>query len=396
LVLAFAFATGSAFAQSALSDFASPEVSGTPTVEPSLAPVVLLDQPPNQVNGLFADASQFIGDQFVVPVSFGALGITEMVLWGGYFPENCPNPTDVIDLIITNDAGGVPGAVVDSRSGVEADARVDTGVDLFGVDEWMFTFDYSASPVILTPGTYWVEFRNAPSCSTNFFWETGDLDGTNGILNGIFSQDSGATWNPTAFDQAILINGDDAIPVELISFDVVVIGTDVSLNWATASETNNAGFEVQLQEGENWNALGWIEGHGTTTEAQTYSYTADDLGVGTHTFRLKQIDFDGVFAYHGNVEVTVETPGTHEISSAYPNPFNPQSQFTLAVAQDQVVTAELYNTLGQRVAVLFSGTVEANQAQLVTIDGAGLASGMYIVRVNGERFSDALSVTLLK
>ena len=60
------------------------------------------------------------------------------------------------------------------------------------------------------------------------------------------------------------------------------------------------------------------------------------------------------------------------------------------------MTAELYNTLGQRVSVLFNGTVEANQAQLVTVDGAGLASGMYIVRVTGERFADALSVTLLK
>ena len=186
------------------------------------------------------------------------------------------------------------------------------------------------------------------------------------------------------------------IPVELISFDAIVSGTDVSLNWATASETNNAGFEVQVQDGESWNALGWVEGHGTTTEAQTYSYTAEDLGVGTHTFRLKQIDFDGAFEYSDELEVTVETPGTHLITSAYPNPFNPQSQFTLAVAQDQLVTAELFNTLGQLVAVLFNGTVEANQAQLVTIDGAGLASGMYVVRVTGERFSDALSVTLLK
>ena len=186
------------------------------------------------------------------------------------------------------------------------------------------------------------------------------------------------------------------VPVELISFDAVVSGTDVSLNWATVSETNNAGFEVQMLNGESWNALGFVEGHGTTTEAQTYSYTAEDMGVGTHMFRLKQIDFDGAFEYSDELEVTVETPGTHLITSAYPNPFNPQSQFTLSVAQDQVVTAELFNTLGQRVAVLFNGTVEANQAQLVTIDGAGLASGMYIVRINGERFSDALSVTLLK
>ena len=189
---------------------------------------------------------------------------------------------------------------------------------------------------------------------------------------------------------------DVPIPVELVSFDAVVNGTDVSLNWETASETNNAGFEVQILDGEDWNALGFVEGNGTTTEAQTYHFTIQDMSVGTHTFRLKQIDFDGQFEYHGDVEVTVETPGTHLITRAYPNPFNPQSQFTLAVAQDQRVTAELYNTLGQRVSTLFNGTVEANQAQLVTIDGAGLASGMYVVRVTGERFADALRVTLLK
>ncbi|MCH7639425.1 MAG: T9SS type A sorting domain-containing protein [Bacteroidetes bacterium] len=186
------------------------------------------------------------------------------------------------------------------------------------------------------------------------------------------------------------------VPVELVSFTGAANGTDVTLNWETASETNNAGFEVQMLDGETWNALGFVNGHGTTTEAQTYSFTAGDIPIGTHVFRLKQIDFDGVFEYSGEVEVTVETPGTHLISSAYPNPFNPQSQFTLAVAQEQHVTAELYNTLGQRIAVLFEGTVEANQPQLVTIDGAGLSSGMYIVRVNGENFSDALSVTLLK
>ena len=189
---------------------------------------------------------------------------------------------------------------------------------------------------------------------------------------------------------------DPPLPVEMTSFTSQVNGTSVALNWETASETNNAGFEVQMREGDGWNPLGFVEGHGTTTEAQTYSFDVGELGVGTHAFRLKQIDFDGAFEYSDGVEATIETPGTHLISSAYPNPFNPQSQFTLAVAQEQHVTAELFNTLGQRVAILFSGSVEANQPQLVTIDGAGLASGMYVVRVTGERFSDALSVTLLK
>ena len=193
-----------------------------------------------------------------------------------------------------------------------------------------------------------------------------------------------------------VVFGDFVTPVELVAFTGVATSLSVTLSWETASETNNSGFEVQMQNGEGWDVLSFVEGHGTTTEAQTYSYSAEGMGVGTHVFRLKQIDFDGAFEYSGEIEVTIETPGTHLISNAYPNPFNPQSQFTLAVAQDQVVTAELFNTLGQRVAVLFDGSVEANQPQLVTIDGAGLASGMYVVRVTGERFADALSVTLLK
>ncbi len=191
------------------------------------------------------------------------------------------------------------------------------------------------------------------------------------------------------------INGGE-IPVELTAFTAMVNGTDVTLAWETASETNNAGFEVQMRQGEGWATLGFVEGHGTTTEAQAYSYTAEGLGVGTHTFRLKQIDFDGAFEYSGEVEATVEVVGTHLLSNAYPNPFNPQAQFSLAVARDQHVTAELFNMLGQRVATLFDGTLEANDARIVQIDGRGLASGTYVVRIAGETFSDALRVTLAK
>ena len=187
-----------------------------------------------------------------------------------------------------------------------------------------------------------------------------------------------------------------AVPVELVAFDAQVDGDHVVLNWETSSETNNAGFEVQMMQGEDWQALGFVEGNGTTTETQTYSYTAEGMDVGIHSFRLKQIDFDGAFEYSPEVEATIEVVGTHQLSNAYPNPFNPQSQFNLAVARDQRVTAELYNVLGQRVATLFNGTIEANSTQIVRIDGSALASGAYIVRIAGETFSDALRVTLAK
>ena len=142
--------------------------------------------------------------------------------------------------------------------------------------------------------------------------------------------------------------------------------------------------------------MGFVEGNGSTTEEQSYTCEVINSNVGTHILRLKQIDFDGAFEYSPEVEATIELIGTHQLSSAYPNPFNPQSQFRLAVAQDQHVTATLYNALGRRVSVLFNGQIEAQTARVVAIDGEALPSGTYFIRVSGETFVDALQVTLAK
>ncbi len=277
------------------------------------------------------------------------------------------------------DSSDLDGVVINFANGNPFDAET-MGGTILGTEFVCTTdgeCDFFPNPD-LGPGTDLADFNTESAVGIWNFCVGDSAGGDNGFLN----------------DVTLTIDGN--IPVELVAFSAQTNGTAVSLNWETASETNNAGFEVQMQNGEDWDVLSFVEGNGTTTEAQTYSYNAGDMAVGTHAFRLKQIDFDGAFEYSDEVEATIETPGSHLISSAYPNPFNPQSQFTLAVAQEQQVTAELFNTLGQRVAVLFQGTVEANQAQQLTIDGAGLASGMYVVRVNGERFADAFSVTLLK
>ena len=269
----------------------------------------------------------------------------------------------------------------------------------------MFTLPASVN---LVPETYWVSVQGEGVNvlgGERWFWDRTDLGVSNtqfnyenplgGYANGCTSWMPYVNCGGDVADLSFALGG-DLIPVELVSFDVLMNGSDVTLNWETASETNNAGFEVQMLQGDSWGALGFVEGHGTTTEAQSYAFTAGSMEPGTYAFRLKQIDFDGAFEYSGEVEATIEVVGTHVLSQAYPNPFNPQAQFTLAVASDQQVTATLYNVLGQQVAILFEGTVEANAQQRLTIDGTGLASGAYVVRIAGETFSDALRVTLAK
>ena len=91
-----------------------------------------------------------------------------------------------------------------------------------------------------------------------------------------------------------------------------------------------------------------------------------------------------------------DTPSTHVLEAAYPNPFNPEATFRFAAYEQQHVRAVLVDVLGRIVATLFEGEVPAGQMQTVRIDGAGLPSGTYAVRLTGEAFSDALTVTLLK
>ena len=92
----------------------------------------------------------------------------------------------------------------------------------------------------------------------------------------------------------------------------------------------------------------------------------------------------------------VELPGDYDLSAAYPNPFNPSTQFELVVKEAQEVKAEVYDMLGRRVAVLHDGRMEANQKQRLRFEARTLASGNYVLRVQGEHFAATQTMMLVK
>ena len=190
------------------------------------------------------------------------------------------------------------------------------------------------------------------------------------------------------------------LPVELTSFETVIDGRDALLIWETASETNNAGFDVQHRYVDDATAafetLTFVEGHGTTELPQTYRYRVDDVAPGHHAFRLKQIDFDGTFEYSPEVEVAVGIPTAYHLSAAYPNPFNPETQFSLSVARAQQVQVTVYDVVGRRVAGLHDGIIEAQTTQAFRFEAGSLPSGLYLVWVVGERFLTSQTITLVK
>ncbi len=204
------------------------------------------------------------------------------------------------------------------------------------------------------------------------------------------------TETVTDFSIFTITDSFNPLPVELVSFDAVADLKDVILRWETASETNNAGFEVQIAVADTFEALGYVEGHGTTLDPQQYEYQVTDLEAGRHLFRLKQVDFDGTFEYSPEVEIITELPEVYALSPAYPNPFNPQTQFTLSVAREQQVRVEVYNLLGRRVALLFDGRLRAHQAHPFTFDAEALPSGLYFYRATGQTFTTTRTILLQK
>ncbi|MEM6336119.1 MAG: hypothetical protein AAF752_06100 [Bacteroidota bacterium] len=198
----------------------------------------------------------------------------------------------------------------------------------------------------------------------------------------------------------------EPLPVELISFTVTTDGLDAILAWATSSEVDNAGFFVErLALGgadepvgsSGWTELDFVVGAGTSVEEVRYAYTVTGLNPGAYRFRLRQVDFDGAFEYSPEVEAAVEVPGSHLLTEAYPNPFNPLATFTLGVAIRQDVRVEVFDATGRRVALLHDGELSANTMYTFRIDGSDLPSGLYLYRAVGERFvSPAQRILLVK
>lgn len=196
-------------------------------------------------------------------------------------------------------------------------------------------------------------------------------------------------------------SGSCGLPVELTSFDAVVDGNNVLLKWQTASEQSALGFGIEHQNVSTGAASAWTEAAfvaatGESSSLRDYAASVAALPSGQHAFRLRVVDVDGTFEYSETVEVGVEHPESFVLGSAYPNPFNPSTSFTLAVKQSQNVEVGLFDLLGRRVVDVYSGPVEANATRVFRIDASELTTGLYLIRATGQFDTRSSPVLLVK
>jgi hypothetical protein len=204
--------------------------------------------------------------------------------------------------------------------------------------------------------------------------------------------------DPVAYYQTIVT--DTEVPVELMSFTFEVSGNSIILNWVTATETNNLGFEVQRITSGEFSTIGFINGYGTSTETHRYSYIDKDLQPGVYTYRLKQIDLDGSAYYYDQLNVEVLNPVQFSLEQNYPNPFNPSTKISYSLAVDSRVNLTVFNLLGEEVATLVNSEVAAGNYD-VNFNAANLNSGVYFYKIDavgtdGSEFSQVRKMMLTK
>ncbi|HMN16205.1 MAG TPA: T9SS type A sorting domain-containing protein [Ignavibacteriaceae bacterium] len=190
------------------------------------------------------------------------------------------------------------------------------------------------------------------------------------------------------------------IPVELTSFTAKSDNNTVTLNWTTATELNNSGFQIERSNGGEYQSVGFVAGHGTSTSTNNYVYLDQNVEAGTYTYRLKQIDLDGSFEYSNAVEVEVLGLREYTLGQNYPNPFNPSTTINFSLAVDSKVSLKVFNVLGQEVASLLNGQMSAG-SQKVSFDASSLNSGVYFYRleadgIDGQKFSSTKKMILTK
>jgi Secretion system C-terminal sorting domain len=215
----------------------------------------------------------------------------------------------------------------------------------------------------------------------------------------LYNHSNGIKLNSYAYDEtagnSISVG---TLPVELTSFTAAENNGKVELNWKTATEVNNYGFEIErnpLQRGvQGWVKVGFVEGNGNSNSPKNYSFLDRNPVNGKAEYRLRQIDNDGAFKYSSIVTVN-SLPTKFELSQNYPNPFNPVTTIRYSIPKAENVTLKVYDELGKEVSTLVNENKEAGNYK-VTFNGAELTSGIYYYRITAGDFTEVKKLMLLK
>jgi len=261
-----------------------------------------------------------------------------------------------------------------------------TGNDQFGYAGYNLSIDVSGFISVLDITKLYIVKRS-------------DLTGSWIALNTTSSGSTLTASGLTTFSD-FGVGGDslqNPLPVELSSFISTVNGRNVSLDWSTASETNNSGFDIERSTGnDQWTRIGNVSGNGTTGSPKSYSFTDRGLSSGKYNYRLKQIDYNGNFHFYElSNEIQIGIPEKFELSQNYPNPFNPATNINYNIPADSKVSIKIFDMSGKEVSILVNEYKSAGYYS-VNFNASALSSGVYFYSITADNFTATKKMMLIK
>ena len=186
-----------------------------------------------------------------------------------------------------------------------------------------------------------------------------------------------------------------SLPVEFLSFEATALeNQQVELNWATASEVNNDYFEVlRSVDGQIWESITHIDGAGTTDEVTHYQ-TRDEVPFqGRVFYQLKQVDFNGDFSFSDVLEIEVGYQQALSLT-AFPNPTSDNLNVIIHTEEIQIpLKVQLFHITGALVLNEYLPPSVSHSQQL-SLNVGGLATGMYVVKVNDGQISKTQQIVV--
>jgi surface protein len=277
----------------------------------------------------------------------------------------------------------------------------------------------AASPDLLDSGQHEVRFRTSafpgieqPSAVVVYrrpLSGSGEFE----ALQTFYDSSTGEIVAETAsFGELIFASNNDPLPVELAGFEGSMVdkgsnrpeGTSVRLEWQTASETGNAGFEVQRQaEDGAWNQVGFRESQaegGTTNEALSYRFTdrAVPYAADSLRYRLRQVDVDGTAVLSEPITIARSGPDRLRLLGTAPNPTRRRATVRYAVPEtgsgSEEVRLRLYDVLGRQVRSVSATSEPGRHERHLKVDG--LPSGTYLLRLSAGGETATRKITVVR
>jgi len=262
---------------------------------------------------------------------------------------------------------------------------------------------WSVNPIIVDPTTEWqpISFSVQPASLTGGANVNSTLSGVTSFRI-LHSVAGGFTGDNIAAQIGVdnITAASQPVPVELVNFSVSVLGKSAMLEWTTATETNNYGFEIERTSFSNipnkvWVKIGFTPGAGNSSSPKMYTFVDSENRLsGKYLFRLKQIDMDGSYEYSNEIEAEIQ-PGEYTLEQNYPNPFNPSTKIKFNIPMSEKVKIEVFNAVGNKVTTLLNGLKEAGSHE-VQFEAENLASGVYFYKISVGNFIQIKKMVLIR